>query len=572
MALPGYIPGPSDLAIAPDASRLAYVANVDGTRKIWLRQLGSLDARPIAGTDQASGLFWSPDGRSLAFTAGGVLQRVDVAGASSQAIVTSIAGLAGSWGRDGVILISAGAVNAGLAVIGRTTPSGGALIPVTQSDVRDGEPIHVFPRLLPDGKHFFYVGLGSGGRPTAHIGSLERASATSSLDLGNLTQALEYAAGFVLYGRDDTLTAQHFDADKLQPRGAAAIIAERAGEFSVVDDVLVYADATESGFTTITRQRGRQLAWVDRQGQPLGDLDTPEGSLFPVLSPDDSRVALEVPDATSGAGDVWTIDIARGIKTRITFDPATDGTPIWSPDGTRIIFGSGRDGGTVVQNAIYQRAANGTGSDERLFSVPTGEIVAPLAWSADGSFVLFGRASLTNFRTKIAIWRLDLTGERGVSLVLDEPFVHAAAQLSPDGRWLAYSTNESGSTQIVVQSFPDLSRDKRTVSTRGGYEPRWRADGRELFYLSPTGTLMSVAVSPGDALEPSKPTELFDTGIAVEAAIAGRRPDQFYAVASNGERFLLNRTLSDKPLDAKGDTAPPTVHVIVNWASGLPQQ
>jgi Tol biopolymer transport system component/predicted Ser/Thr protein kinase len=571
VAVPGYISGAGNLAIAPDASRLAYVANVDGTRKVWLRQLGSLDARPIPGTNEAAGLFWSPDGRFLAFTAGGTLQRVEVAGGASQAIVASIMDTAGTWGRDGVILLPApGDNNAGLTVIGRTTANGGSLIPVTQSDVRNGEPIHVFPWLLPDGKHFFYLGAGPGGRPTAHLGSLERAAATPSLELGNLTQQVEYATGFVLYARDDTLTAQRFDAAKLELRDSASVVAERAGEFSVVDDVLVYADPTVSGLAAIAQQSGRQLVWVDRQGRPLGDLDTPEGSQFPVLSPDESRVALEVPDAASGAGDVWTIDIARGIKTRITFDPAADGTPIWSPDSSRIVFGSGRDGGTVVQNAIYQRQANGTGSDERLFSVPSGEIVAPLTWSADGSFVLFARTTLSIYRTKIAIWRLDLKGERGVSPVLDEPFVHQAAQLSPDGRWLAYSTNESGSTQIVVQSFPDLSRDKRQVSTRGGYEPRWRADGRELYYLTPTGTLMSVVVSAGNALDPSKPTELFDTGIAVATTIAGRRPDQFYAVASNGERFLLNRTRTESPRDAKGDAPPPTIHVIVNWTSGLP--
>jgi serine/threonine protein kinase/Tol biopolymer transport system component len=573
MALPGYIGGAGNLALAPDASRLAYVANVDGARKVWLRQLGSLDPRPVPGTNEAGGLFWSPDSRFLAFTAGGVLQRVDIAGGASQTIVTSIIDAGGTWGRDGVILLPAAAENAGLSVIGRTTASGGALIPVTQTDVRSGESIHVFPRLLPDGKHFLYLGAGGpGGRPTAHVGSLDRASATSTLDLGNLTQSVEHAAGFVLFVRDETLTAQRFDADKLEVRGPTTVVADRAGEFSAVDDVVVYADPTVNGLAAISAQRARQLAWVDRQGQPLGDLDTPAGSLFPVLSPDESRVAIEVPDAASGAGDVWTIDIARGIKTRITFDPAADGTPIWSPDGTRIVFGSGRDGGSVVQNAIYQRPANGTGSEERLFSVPTGEIVAPLFWSADGTFVLFGRATLANFRTKIAIWRLDLKGERGVSPVLDEPFVHQAAQVSPDGRWLAYSTNESGSSEIVVQSFPDLSRDKRTVSTHGGYEPRWRADGRELYYLSPTGTLMSVGVASGDAFEPSKPTELFETGIAVAATIAGRRPDQFYAVAANGERFLLNRTLSENPRFAKGDGAPPTVHVIVNWASALPER
>jgi Tol biopolymer transport system component/predicted Ser/Thr protein kinase len=571
MTLPGYVGGAGNLAVAPGAQQLAYVASADGTRKVWLRQLGSLDARPVPGANEADGLFWSPDGRFLAFTVGAMLTRVEVAGGASQPIVTSLVDLPGSWGTDGVILLPTAAEDGGLTVIGRTTANGGALTRVTQSDVRSGEPIHIFPRLLPDGRHFFYLGAGPGSRAVAHIGSLQRSAATVPLDLGNLTQQVEYAAGFVLYERDDKLIAQRFDADRLELRGPATVVAEKAGEFSVVDDVLVYADPTVSGFATVSQLRARQLVWVDRHGRPLGDLDTPEGSLFPVLSPDERRVALEVPDAATGTGDVWTIDIARGIKTRITFDPATDGTPIWSPDGTRIVFGSGRDGGTVVQNAIYQRPANGTGSDERLFSVPAGEIVAPLAWSADGGFVLFGRATLANFRTKIAIWRLDLTGERGVSPVLDEPFVHQAAQLSPDGRWLAYSTNESGSTQIVVQSFPDLSRDKRQVSTRGGYEPRWRADGRELYYLTPTGTLMSVDVPAGDAFEPGKPTELFETGIAVEAALAGRRPDQFYAVASSGERFLLNRT-TESATHVKGDTRPPTIHVIVNWASGLPER
>ncbi len=200
------------------------------------------------------------------------------------------------------------------------------------------------------------------------------------------------------------------------------------------------------------------------------------------------------------------------------------------------------------------------------------EVVAPLTWAHDGSFLLFGRAAIATFRTKIAIWKLDLTGERTATPLIDAPFVFGNAQISPDGRWLAYTSNESGANQIVVQSYPDLARAKRQVSTRGGYEPRWRADGRELFYLSPDGALMTIDLPAGDALEPSVPRKLFDTGIPVEASLSGTRPDYFYAVADNGERFLLNEPLAPGGTSSTNATAPPTIHVIVNWAIGLPKQ
>jgi Tol biopolymer transport system component/predicted Ser/Thr protein kinase len=571
MSLPGYVGGTGSIAISPSARQLAYVGNVDGTRRVWVRPLGSLDARAIPGTEGASGLFWSPDGRFLAFTAGNNLQRVEVAGGAPLVIAPSIlADAAGTWARDDSILFST-AAESGISVIGRTTANGGAVAPVTALDMKSSEPVHAFPRLLPDGNHFLYISATILSRLAAHIGALRRGGATPTIDLGNLNQPPEYADGFVLYGRDNTLFAQPFDADTLTLRGSGTVIADRAGEFSVAADVLVYGEPRSSGFLG-TLPSSRRLVWVDRRGTQVGELDAPPGFGFPVLSPDQRRVAVRVADPATGTGDIWTIDIARGIKTRLTFDPGDDATPVWSPDGARIIFGASRDSAATVPNAIYQRAANGTGADEQLFSAPAGEIIAPLSSSPDGSFVLFGRATLANFGTKIAVWKLDLTGERTASPVLDTPFVHQLAQLSPDGRWIAYSTNESGSTQVVVQSFPDLSRDKRQVSTRGGYEPRWRGDGRELYYLTPDGVLMSIAVPAGDAFEPGAPTALFETGIAVEATLTGQRPDVFYAVASNGERFLLNRAVTENPPDGKSDAPQPTIHVIVNWSSGLPDR
>jgi Tol biopolymer transport system component len=311
---------------------------------------------------------------------------------------------------------------------------------------------------------------------------------------------------------------------------------------------------------------------VDRRGRTLGKVDAPPGYRQPALSPDERRVAVGAP-APGGSLDIWTIDVARGVTTRLTVDPSRDDTPVWSPDGARIVFASGRDGASFP-NSLYQRAANGTGADERLLSVPVGEVVAPVSWSADGSFVLFWRANPVSFHRKMAIWRLDLTGERTATPVLDDGFAHPAAQLSPDGRRLAYSTNESGKTEVVVQSFPDLGRDKRQVSTHGGYEPRWRGDGRELYYLAPGGALMAVAVPAGDAFEAGAPTALFETGIPVEAKLANGLPDYFYAVASNGERFLLSRDLAETAgaPEQKSDAPPPSLHVIVNWASGLPER
>jgi Tol biopolymer transport system component len=570
ISLPGLVNGQGMLAISPGARQIAYVANLDGTRKIWIRALGSLDARAINGTEDASGLFWSPDGRFIAFTSRGVLGRVDLTGGGTQPISPSVlSNASGSWGSNGVILMSTLAENGGLTAIGRTSANGGALTALTTPDIASGEPIHAFPRFLPDGNHFLYISAATVERMTAHIGSLQRGANTPMLDLTNLRQPVEYSEGFLLFERDNALMAQPFDPDKLSLRGSATAIAERVGDFSVADDALVYGDPA-SGNLLGGRQGTRRLAWFDRTGQQVGEVPAPPGFLFPTLSPDGRRLAVTVPDPTSGAGDIWTIDLASGITTRLTVDPSDDATPVWSPDGSRIMFGSGRDGTGAIASAIYQRAANGTGSDERLFSAPAGEFIAPLSWSADGKFVLFGRAAIATFRSKLAIWRLDLTGERTATAVLDDSFVHGQAQLSPDGHWLAFTTNESGSTQVFVQSFPDLSRDKRQVSARGGgYEPRWRADGKELFYLTPTGALMSVEIPVGDALEPGPPKMLFETGIAVEATISGRRPDWFYAVASDGERFLLNQALTENSADGKSDAPAPVVHVIVNWSSGL---
>ncbi len=568
---PGFAGRTGDLAISPDATRIAYVANVNGAQRIWVRSIGSLDARELAGTDNAGGLFWSPDGRYIAFTAGS-LKRIEAAGGPPQNIADTLLGAKGAWGADGTILFSTPASNGGITVIGRVSANGGSVTPVTAIDPSNGGVLHVFPALLPGGDRFLYVSTG-GPSTTVRAASVQRGDLKPVVGLDRIATAVSYAAGFMFYVREGALVAQPFDSNAFALRGTPTILAERVGDFSIADDAIIFSESAVNTLagTAVSGQRSRRLAWVDRRGQPTGEIDAPAGYMTPVLSPDEHRLAMRAPDPSNSAGDIWTIDIARGVTTRLTSDPADEGTPLFSPDGRHVAFGSGRAGNAAVPNAIYQRATNGTGSDELLFAAQASEVVAPLTWAPDGSFLLFGRASIATFSTKIAVWKLDLSGERTATPLLDAPFVFGNAQLSPDGRWLAYMSTESGASQIVVQSFPDLARDKRQVSTRGGYEPRWRADGRELFYLAPDGALMTIDLPAGDALEPSVPRKLFDTGIPVEATLTGTRPDYFYAVAENGQRFLLNEPIAASSSGADAAAAP-TIHVIVNWATGLSQQ
>jgi Tol biopolymer transport system component len=556
------------LAVSPNGTDIAYVVANDGTRQIWIRPLGSREARPLPGTEGATGLFWSPDGRQLGFTADGKLKRVDLSGGNPQTIaeITSSVTLPGSWSRDGILYTR------GLS-IARVSPSG-----VGSPERATEDAMQVLPIALPDGDHYIYLSavLGGGDAPIA-IGSLttQERKPLAAMPLpgpSNIEErvpGLAYAGGFLLYVRDTTLLAQRFDAAALEMRGEALPIAENVAEFSASDGVLVYRAANAAS------QLGRNLVWRDRGGQRLGGLDAPASFLQASLSSDGKRVAIALRQSLAAASldDIWVIDATRNVTTRLTFDDARDSMPIWSPDGTRVAFNSGRGAGRMqaITSSIYERSASGAGSDRLLFSAAADEFLATWDWSPDGRYVLFGRAALGSFPSRTDIWALPLSGDSEAFPVVESPFREGPARLSPDGRWIAYGTNESGQDQILVQPFPNVAQGKWQVSPRGGYDPRWRADGRELYYLSPEGDVMAVEIGEGDEFDPGDVRRLFATGLSSIAA--DPVPDYHYAVTGDGERFLINEPLtpnSSASTESPG-VAPPELSVVVNWAQGLPR-
>ncbi len=583
IAVPGYQLG--GLAISPDGKRIAYASDTSGTRQTWIRPIDSLEAHPLPGAENARGLFWSPDGRYLAFDTGGKLEKIDVGGGPAQTIVAVTNNAAGSWGRGGTILYMNGqGVFAFVTASGRSMPW-----PVPREA---GEVARFAPRLLPDGDHFVYLSVLPPQGMRLFLGSAAKSEASVLTVIGKaggrrggppvaITSNLAYADGYLLYLVDDsgTLMAQPFDANALAVHGEPRPIAEHVAEFSVsATGVLVYYEqrprstSGESGEESLGGA-ARRLVWVDRHGERAGQVETPSGYRLPALSPDGHRVALAVL-GQSGLEDIWTIDTESGTPTRLTFNDAEDSVPIWSPDGTQLVFASGRDADPNITSALYRRAANGTGTDELLLAGKRDELLTPFDWSPDGHVLVFERSTAATWRNHSDLWTLELTGEHTARPLIEGPSLKGTARLSPNGRWLAYGTNEANVNQIVVQPFPDVGQGKWQISTHGGGDPKWRADGRELYYLAPNGDLMAVDVdTSGKVFTFGTPHALFATDLT--AAASDRLPNFYYDVTPDGQKFLLNEpaTASSTPAQSAA-AAPPDLplNVIVNWSAGLRRQ
>ena len=526
---------PTSFAISPDGRRLVFSASNEGRSQLWVRSLDSVAARPLAGTDGAIYLFWSPDGASVGFFADGKLKRVEIVGGAPQVLGNAVNGQGGTWNREGTIVFAPTAAGP----VFKVTATGGDPVAVTR--LQTGQGSHRFPQFLPDGRHFVYFvqgGLAQG----VYAGSLDGGS---SKRLANADAAAVVSPlGFLLFLRQTTLFAQAFDFKRQELSSnpfpvtpqAAFDVATFAPGFSAASNIVAYR-AGSGGATT------RQLTWLDRSGESLGVIGTPDvtGLSQVELSPDGKRVAVS--RVVNGNVDVWLIYAERGVPTRFTYDAANDGISLWSPDGNHVVFQSNRKG---VFN-LYWKLSSGTGMDDLLLESDQNK--APADWSPDGRFLLFRSIDP---QTGFDLWVLPVSGDKKSFPFLKTPFEERNGQFSPDGNWIAYQSNESGRFEIYVQPFPGPG-EKFRISPSGGTQPRWNKNGKEIFYVSLDSKMMAAPVkSDGKSLETGTPVALFPVRIAGSSF-----NKQQYAVPSDGQRFLVNLAVDE------GVASPITL--IYNW-------
>jgi Tol biopolymer transport system component len=533
-------------AVSPDGRHIALIANADGKRALWIRDLDSPILRLLAGTEGAISPFWSPDSRYVAFGADGKLKKIDIAGGPPLTLCDAPGPRGGAWNKNGVILFNPR--NAAPGVLLRVSAAGGTPTPVTELDQSRNENSDRYPWFLPDQRHFLYMGRSTEIEKSAiFVGDLEAPPGKQprkQVGSGDTTAAyappIDGYPGYLLFMRDRTLMAQPFDAAKLAATGEAVPVAEQVnhvanlyGEFGV----------SETGVLTfIAGGRGGdgQITWFDRSGTPVGTVG-PRGDFeWTSLSPDGAIVALDRRDRQTATIDLWLHDLTRGTESRFTFGGRAQ-FPVWSPDGTRIAFvGSSKDG----KRTMYAKSSNGTGMEQ---PIEDSAERRPTDWSRDGRYVIAEAA-------EGGIWVHPQFGDKKPYAYLHSPqFREAEAKLSPDGKWLAYRSNESKRTEIYVMSFPTPEGGKFQISTTGGRVPVWSRDGRELYFLSADSKMMAVKIeTAGGKFHASVPQALFDV------LIAANNPN--FDVSKDG-RFLIPSQASTS------ENVPMTV--VLNSQAGL---
>src|SRR5271169_3286023 len=543
MYFPAPLPFPAkDIAIAPNGHTIALVGYQESARKnmLWIYELGSHGARSLTGTEGASYPFWSPDGRSLAFFADAQMKKVKVAGGPVQTVCDAPSGRGGTWNKDGVIVF-APVVTAGLY---RVPASGGTPTQISEIDRSLGQSGLRWPVFLPDGKHFLYLAAnftGQKGGNVVYVGSLD--SNEKHFVVASTANAAYAAPGYLLFYRDKTLLAQPFDLKRFALTGEATVILPdvqflpqvKRAVFAVSDQGLLLAQSGSEAALS-------QLVWFDRKGNAVGTVGKPEvyGNVF--LAPNGRSMATDKTDMASLNIDVWTYELQSDSAKRLTFDPGIDSVPVWSPDATRLVFSSNRQ----TYFGLYVKNSDGATDEKSIVQDELGNF--PSDWSRDGKYILYCRGSDLGLLT---------FPELKSSLFLKAPSVLRNAQFSPDGKWVAYASNESGKWEIYVTSFPD-ARGKWEVSTGGGEQPRWRGDGKELFYLSLDAKVMAAPVTTGAHFDAGTPVALFQS--------TPRQPvlvyDLFvYDVSRDGQRFLINTQVK------QAESAP--MSVILNWPATL---
>jgi eukaryotic-like serine/threonine-protein kinase len=543
------------IALSTDGRQLAFTAATGGKVQLWVRALDSTEAKPLAGTQGAIFPFWSPDSRFIGFFADGRLKKIEVTGGLVQTLCElPTAPTGGAWSRAGVILFG----RAGGGGLSRISATGGEVTKVTTVDRSYQEINHRYPIFLPDARHFLY-GIMSGQKETrgVYLGSLEGNLKRRILDeetvikyMATVPSDTAGASGWLVFGRDSALLAQPFDTSRLEFTGEPFSLSDKVGSDLVFVNYFTFS-VSDSGvliYDPSLKRRRHQYVWVDRRGQPINSLDVVAGVFNHMLSPDEKRFIADRADPLTSVFDLWLYDASGSNATRFTLDPANDLSPVWAPDGSHIVWASTRHG---VLN-LYQKAASNAGEDTLLLK--SDYLKFPTDWSRDGRFIIYRQIDP---KTKSDVWCLNspVSGEAKPFHLVRTEAQEFAGTLSPDGRWLAYASDVSGRNEVYVQSFPE-GGGKRQVSNGGGSGPRWRRDGRELFYYAGDGKLMVTPVRSGANIELGAPVPLFEFR-------AGTNDVTFapYAVTVDGQRFLLNQVVDTEP------NAPLTV--VVNWTADL---
>jgi Tol biopolymer transport system component/tRNA A-37 threonylcarbamoyl transferase component Bud32 len=528
--------------ISPDGKTLAFNAtDAAGKTQIWLRPLNALTAQPLPGTEGTRRPFWSPDSRFLAFMADGKLKKIDVTGGPPTKICDAPTGVDGSWSPEGVILLD----GTGPDPILRVSAAGGAPVVAVKAEPSRKEIQVGWPEFLPDGRHFLYMAMNQKADDSAYrIGSLDSAETRAFAPAQTM---LAFAPpGYLLFAKDRTLMAQRFDAKALKMIGEPVPLAEQIGtdtvglaRFSVSrDGVLAYR----------TGESGDRMVWVDRAGKELDTVLEKGEFQDPSLSPAGDQLAFELIDARTGKSDVWLRDLARGVDSRFTFAPGNAYAGLWTPDGDALVYTSERDDAP----GIYEKSTVGRG-EEKLLARLEG-LFFPTSMTPDGSAVAV-QIRAPNPKTGWDILILPRTPGAKPVPFRPTPFNEGNAHFSPDGKFIAFMSNESGRNEVYVQAYPGPGRTWQ-ISTSGGADIHWSADGKELFYRAPDQRLMAVETQlGGGAFQPGIPRPLFLARIATGASTTKYAPDR------TGQRFLVVSTLGREYLT-------PTT-IVLNWSAGL---
>jgi eukaryotic-like serine/threonine-protein kinase len=519
--------------LSPDGTSLAFTARDDkGKILLYVRPLSSMSAQPLPGTDDAMYPFWSADSREVAFFAGGKLKKVNAGGGPPQTVCDAANGRGGAWGKEGVIVFTPAPNQALLKV----SAAGGTPEPASKLDFSQGENSHRWPSFLPDGKHFLFWARNSHGTQDHMLYVGELGSIRAKPLMKSESMAV-FASGHLLFMRDQTLMAQPFNPRRLEVSGEPAPVAEHVAInggvnrplFSVSEDGgLVYQSGETSG--------GWSLLWFGRDGKQMGNIAEVGRYFYPALSPDGTRLAVNI-FGTQGTGDVWIFDLKRGTNTRLTFGPALQSDPAWTADGKTVFYDSTAKGTAH----IYAKAADGSGSEQVVLET-SDTTETPWSSSSDGRYLVYGRRDLTKSQSSsdltknqnsFDLWVLPLFGDRKPFPIVQTSFDDIYAAVSPDGKWMAYQNNESGRMEVYVTAFPGGGA-KWLVSANGGVQPKWRGDGKELFFLDSADSVMAVDVSTaGNAVRLGVPHALFQ-------AVAVQRQAGAFDVTADGKRFVIN--------------------------------